>query len=67
MEIAAALSRVNGQWLLDGKGVPYGLRVEAVESVVRQMRVPVGERLEMADELMRLGAEMVGCMRKEGV
>ena len=65
--VAAALARLQGQWLLDSRGVPMALRIEAVESVLRQMDVPEEERLEMLDELMRLAGVMVRCfLQKAG-
>ena len=55
---AEVLLRVQRQWLLDRRGVPMGLRIEAVESVIRQLWVPEDQRLALSDVVMRLGDVM---------
>lgn len=61
--VAELLQRVAGQWLLAGDGLPFGLRAEAVESVMNMIDIPPRHRLEIYDQVMDLGDVMITVIR----
>ena len=57
-----AAKRLMGQWALTPAGHCMGFRMEAIDVVLRALRIPARERLVVLDDVLAIGVACAGHM-----